>query len=216
MYMSRLSLDSRTAARMGVYEEHQAFWDVFSDGPERKRDFLYRGQGNGRYLAVSSRPPFDAQGVWHIQTKSFYPKLRSGEILAFSVRLNAVRKTRDVQRRQQRHDIVQDLRTRLMGQGQDGTDLPSRTILAEQASLEWFAARRDRFGFSVEPGSLIIEAYQRQSFWKTKGSPPVRFSILDLVGRIKIHDPELTRQSVLHGIGNAKGLGCGLLLVKRI
>ncbi|GAB6060954.1 type I-E CRISPR-associated protein Cas6/Cse3/CasE [Desulfonatronum parangueonense] len=216
MYMSKLNLDPRTAARMGIYEEHRALWDIFSDGPDRKRDFLYRNQGEGAYLTVSSRPPRDAQGPWRIQIKPYGPVLRGHEILAFSLRLNAVRKVRDEQGRQHRHDIVQDLRKRLMSQGQTGNDLPSRTVLAEQAVLKWFAAREEELGFSLVKGTLVVETYHQQTVRKEKGNRPIRFSTLDLYGKIQIHDPVLTKKCLMRGIGNAKGLGCGLLLVKRI
>lgn len=79
--------------RSDGYGQHKMVWDLFSDGPNRKRDFLYRFENvNGlpTCYAVSEREPFDPKGLWDISTKPYAPNLARGDRLAFKLRANPV------------------------------------------------------------------------------------------------------------------------------
>jgi len=68
-------------------------WDIFSDGPDRKRDFLYRFEkvsGLPTYDTISEREPGDSTGLWEISTKPYLPKLVQGDRLAFKLRANPI------------------------------------------------------------------------------------------------------------------------------
>ena len=215
MYMSKLVFDRVALARRGVYEAHQALWEVFSDGPKRKRDFLYRETDPGVFLTVSSREPGPRPQLVAVDTKPYAPRLRAGERVLFSLRVNPVRKTRDEHGRQVRHDIVQDVRKRLMAEGAVGKALPTRLELAERTAGAWLAARRDALGLEVDADTLMVEAYDNQRFRKERGGPMVVVSTLDLRGFATVADPEALRGALFKGIGPAKAFGCGLLLVRR-
>ena len=92
------------------YDVHKRIWALFSDSPDRRRDFLYRqevGAERPAFLSVSSRPPEDRTGLWDVQTKTYAPVLVTGLDLAFAVRANVVithtdeagRHTRTIRRR---------------------------------------------------------------------------------------------------------------------
>lgn len=215
MYMCKLVFDRYALARRGVYEAHQALWDVFSDGPDRTRDFLYREMEPGTFLAVSSREPAPRPELMRSQIKSYAPRLRAGERVLFSLRVNPVRKTRDERGKQVRHDIVQDLRKRLLADGTPGEELPPRLDLAEQAAQGWLAARGERLGLAPEDATLMAEAYDNQRFRKARGGRQVVVSTLDLRGFATVTDPDALRTALFAGIGPAKAYGCGLLLVRR-
>lgn len=216
MYMSRLEFDRAALARRSLYEAHRALWDVFSDGPDRKRDFLYRELDPGVFLTVSRRePPAAWNGLNRLDVKPYAPRLRAGERVLFSLRANPVRKTRDEAGRQVRHDIVQDLRTRLMAGGALKEDLPPRLDLAERAAADWLAARGESLGLAPEKGTVLVEAYENQRFRKTRDGREVVVSMLDMRGFAAVADPEALRRALFEGVGPAKAYGCGLLLVRR-
>ncbi len=215
MYISKLVFDRTALARRGMYEAHQALWDVFSDSPDRKRDFLYRQMDQGAFLAVSRREPAPGPDLSQRDVQPYTPALRTGERVLFSLRVNPVRKTRDDKGRQVRHDVVQDLRKRLMADGTPEHKLPTRLELAEQAATSWLEARQGALGLALEAGSLMAEAYENRRFRKARGGPEVVVSSLDLRGFAHVTDPEALGQALFDGIGPAKAYGCGLLLVRR-
>ena len=68
MFLSRLTLSRAPsaaaldallnplgAARLDAH--HRLLWSLFSDGPDRLRDFLWREEGRGMFLTPSARPP---------------------------------------------------------------------------------------------------------------------------------------------------------------
>lgn len=103
MYFSLIRLrrnlaprDIATLGRSDSYGQHKMIWDLFSDDPDRKRDFIYRFENvNGlpTYYTVSEREPVDEKGLWDINTKPYSPKIVQGERLAFKLRANPVQST---------------------------------------------------------------------------------------------------------------------------
>lgn len=70
MYISKVEFDAVRLAQAGLYQsgryaEHQWLWLLFSDSPQRKRDFVYRymkashddGANAPHFLVVSEREP---------------------------------------------------------------------------------------------------------------------------------------------------------------
>lgn len=100
MYFSlirlRRDLSPREIVSLGRsdgYKLHKMIWDIFSDGPDRKRDFLYRFEkvnGSPTYYTVSERKPSDPTGLWEVNTKPYVPKLLQGDRLAFKLRANPI------------------------------------------------------------------------------------------------------------------------------
>jgi CRISPR system Cascade subunit CasE len=215
MYISRMNLDTHRAAHLGIYGEHQALWDLFADHHDRERDFIYRALENAQFISVSRRIPKDEKKLWNIQVKEYDPKLKTGDRVFFSLRINAVRKSRDEKGKQVRHDIVQDLRVQMLTDGFKEADLPGRTVLAHEAAIEWLRARREELGFEMEEEGLMVDSYQRHQVRKRGGSRPITLSILDLKGFARVIEPERARKTLMQGIGCAKGLGCGMMLVRR-
>ncbi|NJB67905.1 CRISPR system Cascade subunit CasE [Desulfobaculum xiamenense] len=233
MYMSRIVFDPRALIRNHLYDEHQALWKVFSDGPERRRDFLFRrietdgargaGAGDVAYLAVSKRPPVESGLIRRVDVKEYAPRVDAGERVLFSLRVNPVRKIHDENGRQVRYDIVQDLRMRMMSEGVAKDKLPTRQELAEEAIEAWLAQRSAGFGFDVERAegwrgagmNLVVERYEYDTFRKPKGGGRVTVATVDLRGFATVTDPEALTRALYEGIGPAKAFGCGLLLIRR-
>lgn len=237
MIISKLVINMSEAVRQSyapdsdgtaLYSAHKALWKLFSDGPDRKRDFLYREMEPGAFIAVSARPPQPAGKLWTVLTKPYNPQLQEGERLHFSLRVNPVRKTRDANDRQVRHDIVQHARKRWLAEhGDCKRDIPSRTVFAQEAGWAWFAARAEAMGLAVDDEDrnlFAVERYLPCGF--TKGEPhivtggkrrkdTVSISLLDMSGFATVTDPQALQRTLFTGVGCAKGFGCGLMLVRR-
>lgn len=218
MYLSRIRPASqaeqlRRLARIasgGQYRMHQALWSLFEHDPEAKRDFLYRQEGQAdklSFLVLSRRRPGDDDGLWEVQTKEFAPKLQTSQRLHFSARINPVIKRRDEDGRQQRHDLVMDLK-----KNGDGTDR-TQTELVQRAAQTWLSTRAARNGFDLVESSVIGEAYRQWRF-VGKGGRKISFSSIDCSGLLTVADTGKFEQALKRGIGPEKAFGCGLLLIR--
>ena len=212
--LSKLVLNPCKPWHPVLYDSHRALWQLFGDHADRKRDFLYREIAPLSYLCLSQRPPKDNKGIWSIISKPFAPKLDHGNRLLFSLRVNAVRKTRDEKGRQLRHDIVQHARTRLQAKGVPPEDIPPRPILAQTEGKAWFLNRQESFGLNLEEETFMIEGSSRHTFYK-KNSGKGQLNFLDMRGFARVTDADRLMQTIKKGIGPAKGFGCGLLLIQR-
>ena len=139
MYLSRLCLRSKEAIYHDIYDAHQAVWRLFGDGPERKRDFLFRELDALTYLALSAREPVDRDGIWDMAIKPYAPKLAAGDRLYVSLRANAVVKRQGTDGKQDRFDVVQDARKRYEKRGEMP---PPRASLAQECGSKWLLARQ--------------------------------------------------------------------------
>ena len=210
MYLSKLVFCAKQAIHKDVYDAHQALWDLCSDGPQRKRDFLYRELDPTTYLCLSAREPVDGKGIWRMAVKPFAPKLSEGDRLYVSLRANAVVKRRAADGRQVRFDVVQDARMRFKERGEPA---PSRAELAQEQGRKWLLARQETMGLRFEEESLVVESYMVRRSWRA--GKDVRLGTLDLAGFAAVADPDKAVEAMRTGVGPAKGFGCGLLLARR-
>lgn len=210
MYLSRLRLRSKEAIRRSIYDAHQALWRLFADGPDRKRDFLFREIDPTTYLTVSARQPVDRDGVWEVAVKPYAPKLVQGSRLFLSLRANAVVKRKGADGRQDRFDVVQDARKRFEA---SGAEPPPRASLAQECGAKWLLARQEAMGLGFEDETLVVESYTQRRFWR--GGIEAKIGTLDFAGFARVIDPERAVCALLHGVGPAKGFGCGLMLARR-
>ena len=225
MYLSKLTVspaakdDSRLWRALGdAYAFHRLVWELFADGPDRRRDFLYRlenqGAGEGQVVyTVSARPPASPpDSPWLVATKPYDPQVREGQRFVFSLRANPVISRRDDKGRQRRHDVVMDAKHQYRTRGEEVPPLPQ---LVREAAGAWLEARASRAGFSVDSQSLRAEGYRQQRWIKPRGKREISISTVDFTGLLSVTDSEVFRQTLFKGIGPAKGFGNGLLLIKR-
>jgi CRISPR system Cascade subunit CasE len=218
MYLSRLELKPQAAQNPSfwaglqeLYGAHQAIWNLFADGPTRKRDFLFRKEGEGagtRWYALSERAPLDPHGYWTLDSRPFNPRLVSGQRLAFKIRVNptvakAVSKTKSV-----RHDVVMNAK-RLATDRKDS--IPDSKLIRDSC-MEWFQARAARHGFDFDPHEIGVDGYRQLGGRKSKG---IRLSTVDIEGILTVREPESFVQMLFKGLGPAKSFGCGLMLIRR-
>ena len=186
---------------------HNLMWSVFSDGPDRDRDFLWREEGEGRFLTLSSRPPQKSDLFGLSRSQEFAPNLSVGDRLAFKLRANATRTKRDGKR----VDVVMDA---LFGLPKE--DRAARRMeLATQEGKAWLARQGGQAGFNVI--NALAEDYRTETLPRHRGpkKDQPQFGILDLSGVIEITNPAAFLAQLPVGFGRAKAFGCGMMLVKR-
>jgi len=225
MFFSRIELNrsgtgvARLLKMMSAddYRHHQFVWQLFKGVEER--DFLYRREDAGnwpRYYTVSCREPTDHDGLWTIETKPYAPKLAGGMNLAFSLRVNPVVTRKDDSGRQHRHDVVMDHKRKIGFGNLPRSERPSLPQIMREAGLEWLRGRAARHGFSFDDGLVTVDAYEQHQSLKKEGGKPISFSTLDCGGVLTVTDSAVFSKTLFSGIGPAKGMGCGLLMVRRV
>ncbi|MES9993559.1 MAG: type I-E CRISPR-associated protein Cas6/Cse3/CasE [Candidatus Thiodiazotropha sp.] len=227
-YLSRVSvdgtrLDAESLARVMCedgYRDHQQLWGLFETDSGAKRDFLYRREqssGNfSRFYLLSARKPKSSSGLWCVETKEFKPVIQRGQRLAFVLRVNPVVTRKNENGRQQRHDVVMDLKHQQHYKELNESERPAMRMLIQEAGERWLKSRAERYGFSFDKGDVSVDGYTQHISRKRKQKSPIRYSTLDVSGLLTVDDVGLFLQSLYDGIGPAKAFGCGLMLVRKV
>lgn len=216
---------------------HHLLWTLFSDDPERKRDFLWRQIAPGEFITLSERKPVDPHDLFDIKDpKPFEPELKKGDQLQFLLRVNAtmdrkdpkdagrkVKKGRPVSKR---YDVVMDALKRLEPKDR----LKNRQAVTQTALENWFKKRGEQSGFEPVPFTVTIEKeegvlIQEQRLVAVQeydvldlprnGRDKMSFGVADLTGKIQVTEPDLLISRLMQGMGRAKAFGCGLMLIRR-
>lgn len=80
----------------------------------------------------------------------------------------------------------------------------------------WLVERSERHGFRIPSGidgepDVMVTRRMRHEF--RRGDQIVTLATAQFDGRLEVVDAELFRDALTHGIGRAKGYGCGLLTI---
>jgi len=204
----------------GAYKLHSLVWDLFADAPERNRDFIYRQdlvEVLPAFYCVSAREPNNRHEVWSVETKPYTPVIKKDQKLSFMLRANPIRSKRDEKpdpdgkRKQHRHDVVMDAKTLLK---QRQAACPPEAEIIQQAGFVWLAMKGEANGFSLREGEVRADGYIQHRFTKPKGKHAVTLSTIEFNGLLTVTDPVLFVPALFHGLGAAKGFGCGLIMVR--
>ena len=169
---------------------HRLVWALFADAAGRRRDFLWREEKPGHFMALSARPPADPHGLFDLESKSFAPVLSPGDRLGFTLRANPVVARPEAQgQRGKRHDVVMDLLR----------DVP----------IEPPALRSPVRGLDVG-----VDGYDSVRIPRAAGKPAV-FGVVDFSGVLQVRDPACFLARLTQGFGRARAFGCGLMLIRR-
>lgn len=205
-----------------VDHAHRLLWTLFADGPDRRRDFLWRevgerglAPGRSAFFVLSPRRPSDHHDLFKVETKPFEPRFAAGDRLAFSLRANPVVTRKNPKSgRPQRHDVVMD-HLRAVPSGERGQ---RRIAAMTEAGAVWLRAQGKRYGFRlVSDRELRVDGYDQLRLRRGRGrGSPVTLSRLDLDGVIEVVESESFLAALLRGFGKGKAFGCGLMLIRRV
>lgn len=203
-----------------AYAQHQLLWQLFAS--RTNRDFLFRyeqsPQGLCYYVLSSSEPEQDVAGI-SLSCKPFLPKLSAGDVLAYNLRANPTRMLKAEQqgKRGQRVDVLMHAKhlAREAGESSDKVE-----ALQHQAARDWLASshRRDAMGveFISEPEVTEYQQHQVRKASNGKGNKGlIQFSSVNFQGLLRVEEPSRFIDTLNQGIGRAKSMGCGLMMIRR-
>lgn len=191
---------------------HRLVWALFSDGPDRRRDFLWREESPGRFLALSTRPPNPLPDVFDVETKEFAPMLATGDRLGFALRANpVVARKAEGAARGRRHDVVMDALHAVPAGEARRLARPDKVVEAGRA---WLMRQGAAHGFQPED-AVGVDGYEVVRIPRA-GGPALRFGRLDFEGILTVTDPPRFLAALAAGLGRARAFGCGLMLIRRV
>ncbi|WP_026424906.1 type I-E CRISPR-associated protein Cas6/Cse3/CasE [Actinokineospora inagensis] len=102
------------------------------------------------------------------------------------------------------------VRNKALKPGERSKRLGHVTVAHQQ---DWFVRQAERHGFSFEELALVVR--DRKTWTFNREGSMVTLATAVFEGRLTVTDPEALRAALTHGIGPAKGYGCGLLTLAR-
>jgi len=206
----------------GAYQQHQWLWRFLPAPPGAARRFVFRRQdvdGLPRFYVVSAAEPRAPTPDWAVRSKPYAPRLEADDELWFDLRANPVVTTRGADGRGRRHDVVMQEKRRLLterglARWSDWTaaDRPALPDLVRRTCTDWLQARAANLGVVIDDDSLRIEGYERHR----EKNDELRFSTVDISGRLRVVDAKLLCTALFDGVGHGKAFGCGPLMVRPI
>ena len=211
-----------------VGHSHHIVWLLFQEFPDAARDFLWRDEGNGRYMILSHSPPTDPHSLFEVETRLFEPHLAKGDHLAFVMRANPAMASksaldaaqREKRQRGKRVDVVMHALFNAHSQQERkhlhevGELAPLRDKIVAVEGDKWRAAQGESYGFSLVADTIVLDGYEQVPVERHRGRP-AGFSKLDMAGKLAIADPALFLAKLARGFGAAKAFGNGLMLIRR-
>ncbi len=221
MYLSKGTMKSspQTAQelaklqRNGVYASHQLIWQLFTNDAERS--FLYREEigatGMPEFYVLSKTEPQANLPIFSSVTKVFEPKLDKGQRLSFKLRVNPTVCVKGEGGKQRRHDVMMQAKYSVKNELLDAQKLKMHM---EQAAIGWLSneKRLDEWGITLDC-QPAIDGYTQHKVQKKRHQ--IQFSSVDYQGMLTVKDPLKFINQYAKGFGRAKGMGCGLMMIKR-
>jgi CRISPR system Cascade subunit CasE len=207
--LAELLVPTSPKDRMGA--SHKLVWTLFADNANRQRDFLWREEKPGHFMALSSRPPDDPHRLFDLDYKPFAPALSAGDKLGFTLRANpVVARPEKRGERGKRHDVVMDA-LRTVPPNERVSARPQAVLTAGRA---WLARQGETSGF-VPLHDADVDGYDSLRIPRAGGKPAV-FGVLDISGILEVRDPDRFLTRLAGGFGRARAFGCGLMLIRRV
>jgi CRISPR system Cascade subunit CasE len=207
--LAELLVPAQPADRAGA--SHKLVWALFADSTDRRRDFLWREETPGHFMALSTRPPEDPHRLFDLDFKPFTPVLSAGDRLGFTLRANPVVARPEARgERGKRHDVVMNA-LRAIPKSERAAARPEAVLTAGRA---WLARQGEAHGFAPV-GDADVDGYDSLRIPRAAGKPVV-FGVLDISGVLEVQDPARFLARLIQGFGRARAFGCGLMLIRRV
>jgi CRISPR system Cascade subunit CasE len=201
------------------YRAHQQIWKLFSKGEKKDRDFIYRrDDANGLpvFYTVSKNIPEDSKGIWSVQSKTYAPKLKAGQELAFQLLANPVRTKKDEKGKAKRHDVVMEAKLKQKESDTAEEEHKPIPVIVQEEGVKWLESRSTANGFSIDTSKISAGSYLKHRYYKKKSENEISFSSIDFSGILTVTDTETFINALYKGIGHAKGFGCGMMMVRKL
>jgi CRISPR system Cascade subunit CasE len=189
MHISEWALPAKNTAN--IYSIHKYLWETFPDIPEKTRPFVFRFDKptrteHGKILMLSSiEPSSTGSTALHL--------LRSSKFTP-----NFVNGQR----------LLFSLRANPVRMlNHDKNRVP---LIRHEDILDWLSRKLE----DVAEITYADIAGRKVLYFK-KGSRSGKIVVVDFHGLLSVKNPDRFVEIMLHGVGPAKGFGCGLILARR-
>ncbi|PWG60236.1 type I-E CRISPR-associated protein Cas6/Cse3/CasE [Bifidobacterium catulorum] len=229
MFISRMPLnmarDGAVRLISSPYRTHAAIEKAFPPGSVRESkegrilwrvDSLTRNNSVWLYTVSPEAPDFThiiEQAGWPMhmewESKDYSPllsRIAVGQCWQFRLRANPVRRVREDKGRRLKKADANIIGT-----------IQGHVTAAQQR--DWLVARAALHGFALLPddcGAPSVTVGQRHREQFKRNGQAVTLVTAVFEGRLMVTDADLFRHALCHGIGRAKGFGCGLLTIAPI
>lgn len=211
--LSRVLLDVRPhRGASHEYITHQLVADLLGDRDDR--GYLYRVMRESRdrrevqALVLSLDQPRDdsPERPWgmirRVECKPFAPVFQPGVLLDYEIRLNATCVVTDAAEKKRRTDVWDAV----FAANRDDPRTPHDVYTAYlQRKLDGMA--------EVLDGRVTSRGQIRARRPGTRH--PITFIAANLIGTLRVEEPDALIETVAQGIGRSKAFGCGLLCLSR-
>jgi CRISPR system Cascade subunit CasE len=220
VYISNVRINDERAIAPVVYHraeigqalapEHHVVWSLFRRN-EKDRVWLYRRLTDRALRVVSTRAPSSSPYATVVTTREQnYDWLKPDNRLLFKLRANAVKRV-VVDGKTRKVDVVMhDLHPLSPEQRRD-----QREEITRAAYLDWMQRQGEAHGFEVEREVFQVIAHYRERIPR-RNSAPIFINCGELVGMLKVTDPDALRTCLVEGFGASRSFGCGLLEVAHV
>lgn len=211
--LSRVNLDIRpTRGASHEYLAHQLVADLFGDRDDR--GYLYRITRESRdrrevqALVLSRDEPLTGapERPWGcvrtVESKPFVPVLRSGDLLDYEIRINATAVVTGSTGTKRRTDVWDAV----FAADRNDPRTPHEVYAA-------YLKRKLAGVAEVLDGRITARGQVRAR--RPGERHPITFIATNLIGTLRVDDPEALVAAVGEGIGRSKAFGCGLLCLSR-
>lgn len=207
--LARLLLPEAKGDRVSA--GHRLVWSLFAGDAERKRDFLWREEGEGRFMLLSPEPPMAPHPLLEVESRPYEPALSAGDRLHFVLRANPViSRSEGPGQRGKRHDVVMDVLHAIPR----GARAEARFEAMQQAGAAWLARQGKAHGFELA-APPVVDGYDRLRLPRPGKAAPAVLGVMDFSGLLRLTDPAAFLAAQASGFGRARGFGFGLMLIRR-
>jgi CRISPR system Cascade subunit CasE len=198
---------------------HRALWALFEDdtedGEHAKREFLWRDEGEGRFVLLSPRPPTDTHSLFELTCEPL-ADISVGSTFSFQLRVNpvvtSVRAADELDKhgnraRGRKTDVVQHAMKMLP----KGASLAQRAQATYDAGRAWLEAQGSKAGFKLTIPPVIATYAPAPA--EAQKARIITFTELDCSGQLTVTDAIAFAAKLATGYGSAKAYGNGLMLL---
>ncbi len=194
-YLTRITADKRDVLSQGIsdpYDWHQALWKAFPGHDGEERSFLFRVEEKEKCFQIfllSEIPVSNPDwGKW--ETKEISESFLSHSSYHFKLRANPTKRSNN------------------------GDNKGKRVGLYKEEELkEWLTRKAEQSGFKMENFAV---AKPVNEFFSKKGATGNKLNRVDFEGLLEVVDKEKFKTAFCEGIGSAKSLGFGMLIIQPI
>lgn len=209
IWLARMRIDHAVAHEQkfkDCYGWHKAVWQVFPSMPDDDRCFLFRWDKKDDHSAVlvlatkkPVRPEWCEEKNWSLKelSDSFFQHSH----YRFDLRANVIKR-----------DKARDT--------YGGREAKGRKFVVAQRDGQhsWLARKGSDHGFKLheEPGIVELEIDHRQDCRFSHEGKKGLVVAVDFRGVLEVTDSASFKQMILSGLGSARGLGFGLMLIQPV